>query len=215
MIKATIPPEQLRALLETVIREAPPLTYGERLSEEDMRWIARAETLVEIAGGTSLDAAEFKLARQSLGSLNHNRAALMAPLLNSYYRMELLAPPAGHGRFIAPGDTWGGYAALVRLVQRECERLLIVDPYLDATVVTDVLPHAKAKQAALHDHPRAQPRRTCCYCRPEAEGRRRSAGGASIRSPRRRCMIASFSWTAKRGTFHSRSRTSPSGHQRR
>lgn len=143
----SIPPEQLRALLEAAIREAPAFPSEESVSEEELRWLARAETLVE-AGGTMAEQVEFRTARQALGSYSHNPNGLMSPLLNCYYRAELRAPPAAQGRFIPPGDTWGGYAALVNLVSRECDQLFIVDPYLDATLFTEVLPHAKARRAA-------------------------------------------------------------------
>lgn len=146
MIRKSIPPEQLVALLEAVIREAPPLHFGEPLSGEDLRWMGRAEALVE-ASGTVSDHIEFRLARQALGGYTHNRNGLLSPLLTCYYRAELLAPPPAQGRFIPPGDTWGGYAALVKLVERPCDHLLIVDPYLDATVFTDILPHAKANKS--------------------------------------------------------------------
>jgi hypothetical protein len=48
------------------------------------------------------------------------------------------------GGFIPAGDTWNGYAALVRLLQRECGDLMVVDPYLDAAIFLDFLPHSTA-----------------------------------------------------------------------
>ncbi|MGB4828414.1 MAG: hypothetical protein WBP18_14300, partial [Paracoccaceae bacterium] len=59
--------------------------------------------------------------------------------------LELQVPASLQGAFIPPGETWNGYAALVRLVQTECESLLIVDPYLSADVFTELMPHAAAK----------------------------------------------------------------------
>ena len=59
--------------------------------------------------------------------------------------MELLVP-AAQGAFIAGGDTWNGYAAIVKIIQRECNDLLIVDPYLNSVIYTDLAPHTAAGQ---------------------------------------------------------------------
>jgi hypothetical protein len=108
-------PEQLLALLEAAIREAPELQYESRLSEGDLKWLGRAEAVVEASQSTS-DLIDFRVARKMLGKLSHSREAVLAPLHNAYYRVELHAPEAVRGAFIPAGDTWNGYAALVKLI---------------------------------------------------------------------------------------------------
>jgi hypothetical protein len=141
---STLSPEQLLALLEAVIREAPPFEYQHPLTENDLRWLGRAEAVIEATGSTT-DLMEFRLARKTLGTYSHSRDALLGPLHNAYYRVELHAPTAVQGAFIPAGDTWNGYAALVKLIQRECDELLIVDPYLSSELFTDFAPHAAAR----------------------------------------------------------------------
>jgi len=141
----SIPAEQLRALLEQVISSAPEFPYEGSVSLEDERWLARAETLIE-AGNSISDTVAFRLARSNLKTYSHSRSGLIAPLLNTLERVELYSPAVGQGRFIPPGETWKGYAALVKILQPACGDLLIVDPYLDASVFVDLLPHTNASE---------------------------------------------------------------------
>lgn len=138
-------PEQLLALLEALIRETPTFKYQEPLSEDDLRWLGRANALLEASGATPA-LVSFRVARQGLGSFTHDRSALLIPLHDAYYRAELMAPAASQGGFIPAGDTWKGYAAIVKLVQRDCDELLVVDPYLNSDFFTEFIPHAAAKK---------------------------------------------------------------------
>lgn len=138
-----IEPLQLRALLQSLLEEVPPLEYGGPFTDVELRWLSRAEALVE-ASGSNVDTLTLKRARDSLKTYSHSHAAIMGPIYNAYYRAELHCPVEAQGRFIAPQDTWNGYAALVRLFQKGCGTLFIVDPYVDATMFTELLPHAKA-----------------------------------------------------------------------
>lgn len=137
-------PELLLALLEAVIKEAPALEYEARLSETDLRWLARAEALLE-ASGAMTALMDFRSARRALGTYSHSVAAVLAPLHNAYCRTELKAPVAARGAFIPAGDTWNGYAALVKLIQTGCDDLLLVDPFLNADFFIDLAPHSAAR----------------------------------------------------------------------
>ena len=140
-----IPPEQLRALLEQTIRAAPALTPTVPLSEDDERWLAKAEALVEASGSLN-DQLDFSMARRKLGTLAQSRTHIMGPLLKAFERVELHAPATGQGRFIPPGETWNGYAALVKIIQPPCTDILIVDPYLDGSAFIDLMPQSNAKE---------------------------------------------------------------------
>lgn len=139
-------PEQLLALLQAAIEGAPAFRYGETLTDEELRWLGRADALLEAAGAMTASI-NFRVARGQLGGYSHSRSNLLIPLHDAYSKIELMAPAAAQGSFIAGGDTWNGYASLVRLMQRDCDDLLIVDPYLNAAIYTDLAPHAKAKVA--------------------------------------------------------------------
>ncbi len=62
------PPEQLLALLEAAIRDAPPFVYQASLTDVDRKWLGRADALIE-ASGAMLALVAFRVARDSLGSL--------------------------------------------------------------------------------------------------------------------------------------------------
>ena len=74
-----------------------------------------------------------------------NNQSLLIPLYDAFSSMELLVPAAMQGAFIAGGDTWNGYAAIVKIFQTECDDLLVIDPYLSSVIYTDLAPHAVAK----------------------------------------------------------------------
>jgi len=134
------------ALLEAVIRDAPALIYEQPLSDTDIRWLGRADALLDASGAIPA-LISFRNARASLGSYAHDRSKLLIPLHDAYGRVELSMPAASQGAFIPGGDTWNGYSALVRIFQTECDDLFIVDPYLNAGIYTDLAPHSAAKNS--------------------------------------------------------------------
>ena len=138
------PPEQLLALLETAIREAPAFDYHTALTDTDIRWLGRVDALLE-ATGAIIALVNFRTARQNLGTYTHSRNDLLIPLHDAYSRMELLVPTSMQGAFIPGGDTWNGYAAIIRIFQKECRDLLVVDPYLNSVIYTDLAPHSVAR----------------------------------------------------------------------
>lgn len=137
-------PEQLLALLEATIRDATALDYGGALTESDLRWLGRADAILEASGSISA-LVSFRTARTNLKTLMHSRDKIMLPLHDAYSRVELRVPSASQGAFIPAGDTWNGYAAIVKLIQRDCGDLVIVDPYLNSTLYIEFAPHATAQ----------------------------------------------------------------------
>lgn len=141
MSQSKIPPEQLLALFQKLIEEMPAFARDGHLSLEEQQWLGRAEALLaEVDPVYGLT--DFRTARGRLKTLQHSRDRLLSPVVTGFAKVELLAPPSAQGAFIPPGDTWNGYAALVRLLQRECSDLLLVDAYIDASLFIDFAPHA-------------------------------------------------------------------------
>jgi hypothetical protein len=139
-------PEQLLALLAVVIKEAPQFEYEAKLTDQEIRWLGRADALLDASG--SLPAiVSFRTARQNLGTYAHSREDLLIPLHDAYSKIELTVPMSFQGAFIPGGETWNGYAALVKIFQRDCDSILVVDPYLDATIYTELAPHISAKNS--------------------------------------------------------------------
>lgn len=141
----TIDPVQLRALLHDLLQETPPFEPQQPITDLEQRWLSRASALVEASGDLS-DTVAFRTARSKLNSYTHDRTALLAPVYNAFQRADLHCPADSQGRFIAPEDTWNGYAALVRLFQTPCETMLVVDPYLGASLFLELLPHSRASK---------------------------------------------------------------------
>ena len=137
-------PEQLLALLQAALRDAPPLKYGETLTDSEQRWLGRVASVLS-ASGRTLSLVEFRAARNCIGTIRQDRNTLLQPIYDVLSELELQVPAALQGSFIPPGDTWNGYAALVQLVQRDCTSLLIVDPYLSADVFLNFTAHTRAK----------------------------------------------------------------------
>ncbi len=137
-------PEQLLALLENVIRDAPNFEFEGSLTDQDLRWLGKADALLD-ASGSMAALVKFRSARQNINTYAHSRSNLLQPLHDAYSKIELTSPLNSQGSFIAGGDTWNGYAALVRIFQRDCESILIVDPYLNATIYTELAPHTVAR----------------------------------------------------------------------
>ena len=159
-------PESLLALLQAAIREAPSFPYDYSLTDDDQRWLGRVVAILEGSGNKNY-AAVFRVERVKIGFLNFSRARLMQPLYDVLCDLELKVPVSQQGAFIPPGDTWLGYAALVRVIQTNCSGFLIVDPYISASIFSELMPHVAASNgtrlltANQHQILIAQ-RHTCC-----------------------------------------------------
>ena len=138
--------EQLRAILADLIATAPPFATTESLSGEESRWLARSEAVLSEVDPVKLTI-DFRVARANLLTSFQSREELLHPVRTAFYKMELASPFETQGTFIPAGDTWGGYAALVKVLADQCKSILVVDPYLDGHAFCDFIPLAKATDA--------------------------------------------------------------------
>jgi len=129
--------EQLLALLADLIRTAPRFEYDEPAAPEDERWLGRAAAVLEASGAVAA-LVDFKVQRGNLGGLYFDRTKLMAALQEAYARLELRVPLALQGAFIPPGEAFQGFAAVVRIVKSATRDLLLIDPYVDVTLFTEI-----------------------------------------------------------------------------
>ena len=65
-------PEQILALLQSAIRDAPEFVYQEQLSENDIRWLGRSYALLGISGEITTRV-NFDMARNALNTHAHDR----------------------------------------------------------------------------------------------------------------------------------------------
>lgn len=132
-------PEELLALLAEAIRTVPMFDRFDDVTDDDLRWLARTHAILTASKNLKALTA-YELARNSVGYSNFNKSKLMLALQDAYAHLELLIPLTLQGAFIPPGEAFNGYVALVRIVKSASKDLLLVDPYVDATLFTDIAP---------------------------------------------------------------------------
>lgn len=87
-----------------------------------------------------LAVATFMLERDKIGSITYDRTKLLTPLYDAYATLELQSPVSSQGAFIPPGEAFNGYVAIVRVVKGASKDLFLVDPYVNATLFTEIAP---------------------------------------------------------------------------
>lgn len=128
---------QLGRLLEV----APSTTdTGAFRTQEGLQWLGRAHALVVEAGVSSgTDAIVFTTATRSLkdGVYGNGLAEIFQILYRALAHCELRAPAPMAGAFIAVGNSFDAYAALSKILKLAKRDVMIVDPYMDETALTE------------------------------------------------------------------------------
>lgn len=123
--------------LQHLIASMPDLADVAYMREsEGLKWLGRASALVEQACDFG-DRVEFNLSCDRLGSIYWNPTAIRTVLYRALARAEVMAPASARGAFIPTGAPFDVFAALSKVLTEARRKVLIVDPYLDATVLTD------------------------------------------------------------------------------
>jgi fermentation-respiration switch protein FrsA (DUF1100 family) len=124
---------QLGRLMETM----PNFYSGSAWSDDTHRWVGRADALI-CESGDIRDQTEWRAAINGIHSDHHAAATLMMTVL---YRVlaaaELRAPASVKGTFIPVGHSFDAFAALAKVLQGATRDVLIVDPFMDETVLTE------------------------------------------------------------------------------
>jgi len=138
-LDATEALNRVRALVQTE-PEYRIIGNDEQILPETLKWIGQLGALVDA----------MKLNRESLNLSTAERALLQTQgrsggmtirsvLYKVLAQAELKAPAAAQGAFVAAGDQVDAYGAIAKILESANGQLLIVDPYMDATLVTDFL----------------------------------------------------------------------------
>jgi hypothetical protein len=130
-------PEELYRRLGRIIEAAPPPPEP-ALSTEFMKWVGQASALINAIGDLALSA-EAQLATNGLHYPDRKLKfeKLMLLLHKALAIAELDAPPGAQGAFIPVGNTLDAYVALAKILGSAKIDVLIVDPYMDDTVITE------------------------------------------------------------------------------
>jgi hypothetical protein len=130
--------EALYRQLGRIIETAPDFTGYEPLTQDHLLWMGRAHALVRASGDTSAQV-EFELASRGVqGALRHDSIKqLMLVLYKVLGTAELNAPPSARGAFIPVGNSFDAFAAITKVLLTATTDILLVDPYMDETALTD------------------------------------------------------------------------------
>lgn len=133
--------------LGLIISDEPKIPFGkERGSMEVLRWLGRAEALIEQVCGI-VEHNKFSNLRTSMLTATRTDSApqmrhIRGLLYTALAKAELSAPTAAKGAFIPAGNSFDALTAVAGVL-RECRgSVLLVDPYMDAVALTDFLPMA-------------------------------------------------------------------------
>jgi hypothetical protein len=131
-------PEELYRRLGRIIEIAPAAPPVGVLSPEFMKWVAQANALVNALGDLTLTSE----AHNAINGLHYpDRAAKFQQFMLILHKVlaltELELPAGAQGAFIPVGNAFQAYAEVAKILGSATKYILIVDPYMDDSVLTD------------------------------------------------------------------------------
>jgi len=145
-----IVPEALYLQLGQHVAEMPDvLTVDARgnVPVDVLRWLGRAANLIEMVYASDLgnsDPLYFRLACNGLGGpivlRSGNAHDISAIVFRALAKAEANAPAGARGSFVPAGAGFSALQSVGKVLQEAATDVLIVDPYLDATALTDFAP---------------------------------------------------------------------------
>ncbi|RUV41421.1 phosphatidylserine/phosphatidylglycerophosphate/cardiolipin synthase family protein [Mesorhizobium sp. M1A.T.Ca.IN.004.03.1.1] len=111
-------------------------------TQENELWLSKTVALVEAVGDLTDRAKITEIANHYREHANYYGPSVWAVLQRSLARAELAAPAASAGAFIAAGNPMDAMTAIGKVLKEARSRVVIVDPYLDQTILTDFAPMA-------------------------------------------------------------------------
>jgi hypothetical protein len=130
--------ENLYRRIGRLIESAPEPPRYITLSPELMKWIGQASALVKATGDLMLQT-EMTMAIDGLKRPDRTEhfQTIMVTLYKALAVAELAAPPSAQGAFIPVGNSFDAFAAVAKILGSATKDVLIVDPYMDDSVLTD------------------------------------------------------------------------------
>lgn len=131
-------PETLYRQLGRLIETRPDFPAHGDLTADQQQWLGRARALVRETGEVALITGFVQVMGPIYGPMRGDALPqLMQNLYDALAVAELKAPPSAQGAFIPAGNRFDAYNAINKLLQSANSDVLIVDPYLDETVLTE------------------------------------------------------------------------------
>jgi hypothetical protein len=130
--------ENLYRRIGRLIEVAPEPPRYSTLSPELMKWIGQASAIVQATGDILLQA-DMSLAIDALKYPDRLERfqTIMVTLYKALAAAELNAPPSAQGAFIPIGNSFDAFSAVAKILGSATKDVLLVDPYMDDTVLTD------------------------------------------------------------------------------
>jgi hypothetical protein len=130
--------EELYRRIGRLFESMPNLEVVSPLSGEQMQWFARATALVEASGDSSAGT-NMRMATGDLLTANAVQASQKALMIlyKVFADAELQAPPGVQGTFIPVGKFFDAFSALTGILRSAKTDVLVVDPYMDESFLTD------------------------------------------------------------------------------
>lgn len=135
--------EALYRQLGSLVAATPDLSYSAlRISTptDTIVWLGRLCAVVQALDPTDPDFIALRVSSEAIGTgldLERNARRISVLAHRALARAEMLAPIATQGAFVAAGSEFDGIAALGKILGSATNSVLVVDPYLDETVLTD------------------------------------------------------------------------------
>ncbi|WNB77007.1 phospholipase D-like domain-containing protein [Methylomonas koyamae] len=124
-----------------LIEDAPDLTTVEACASANaLRWLGMGHALVkEVNVGGGFDAIQFSAAVNQLTDITYVIAVrnIFSILYRSLAHCEIKLPVGTSGAFIPVGNSFDAFAALAKIFSSARESILICDPYMDETTLTE------------------------------------------------------------------------------
>jgi hypothetical protein len=136
----TLSAEQLYMQLGQLVEQVPAVANSGPLPEETLRWLGRAHALVmQTHGAHSFEPIQFNGELQKLNTTERMWAFqnIRTMVYKALAHAEVGAPAAVQGMFLPVGSPFDALAAIGKVLQGASSYARIIDPYLDASALTD------------------------------------------------------------------------------
>lgn len=136
-------PEAYYQQLTALLASAPNLTdFDEEwtLPPDTIRWLGRASAVVRAAVPLGLVATQLDVAIDNLIKTlrtKENAKMIIALMNRALAQLELQLPASAQGAFVSVGSDFDTIAAFAKVLTAATVDVLIVDPYMDETALTD------------------------------------------------------------------------------
>lgn len=136
-------PEALYYQIGSLLAHAPDLLAFDKdwnLPGETIKWLGKAAALVHLAFPVSADPARFDIAAENLLktlSPPSNAKQIILILNKVLAKLEAEVPAATKGAFVSAGAEFDAFSAIAKILGDAKHDVLIIDPYMDASTLTD------------------------------------------------------------------------------